>query len=253
INLELLEEYLSNSKSSTPKFMYVTPNFHNPAGILYTEKRKRDLIQAIRKYNFPLIEDDAYGELYFNEEARKRSVPMKAIYENEIPICYLGSFSKILGPGFRLGWMLVPPEVYQKAEMCKQSFDACSPNFTQVLANEFLKSGRLEKYVAGLRTIYKRRKDTMVAAIRNYFPEEVTWVEPQGGFYMWIKIPSQLNLLSILKTCIEKGTVFVVGKAFDPEGVDNSHFRLAYSHTPEDKIEKGIKILGDTLKEAMKR
>lgn len=253
INLELLEGYLNKSKSNLPKFMYVTPNFHNPAGILYTEKRKRDLIQVIRKYNFPLIEDDAYGELYFNEEARKRAVPMKAIYENEIPICYLGSFSKILGPGFRLGWMLVPPEVYQKAEMCKQSFDACSPNFTQVLANEFLKSGRLEKYVAGLRTIYKRRKDTMVAAIRNYFPEEVTWVEPQGGFYMWIKIPSQLNLLSILKTCIEKGTVFVVGKAFDPEGVDNSHFRLAYSHTPEDKIEKGIKILGETLKEAMKR
>jgi DNA-binding transcriptional MocR family regulator len=252
INLESLQRYLDESKSTPPKFLYLTPNFHNPAGILYTEKRKKELTSTLVKNELLLIEDDAYGELYFDEDAHKRIISMKALYGEEISICYLGSFSKILGPGFRLGWMLAPPEIYQKAELIKQSLDACSPNFTQVLANEFLKSGRLKKYVAELRVIYKRRKETMAEAIRKYFPEEIKWMEPQGGFYIWLKIPPRLDLISILKSSIEKGAVFVVGKAFDPDGIDNTHFRLAYSHTAEDKIEKGIRILGDVLKKALK-
>ncbi len=252
INLDLLDNYLNHSKSISPKFLYLTPNFHNPAGTLYTEKRKKELVPILQKHDLLLIEDDAYGELYFNEGAHKRIVPMKALYGDETPICYLGSFSKILGPGFRLGWMLAPPEIYQKAELVKQSLDACSPNFTQILANEFLRSGMLEKYVGKLRVIYKRRKETMAAAIRKYFPEEITWIEPEGGFYIWLKIPPKLDLTSILKAGIAKGAVFVVGKAFDPDGIDNSHFRLSYSHTPEDKIEKGIRILGETIKEALK-
>jgi len=166
--------------------------------------------------------------------------------------CYTSTFSKILGPGFRLGWMLVPPEIYQKAELCKQSMDACSPNFTQVLANEFLRSGKINLYISKMRIIYKRRKDTMVDAIRKYFPDEITWVEPKGGFYIWLKLPPKIDIMSALKASIEKGAVFVIGKTFDPEGKDNSHFRLAYSHTPEDKIEKGIHILGDCLREALK-
>jgi 2-aminoadipate transaminase len=252
IKLDLLDEYLNNSKSIPPKFLYLTPNFHNPAGVLYSENRKKELAAILKKHDLLLVEDDAYGELYFNEDAQKRIVPMKALYGDETSICYLGSFSKILGPGFRLGWMLVPPDIYQKAELCKQSMDACSPNFTQVLANEFLSSGMLEKYVEGLRTIYKRRKETMSNAIRKYFPEEITWTEPQGGFYIWLKIPPQLDLMSVLKAGIEKGAVFVIGRTFDPDGMDNSHFRLSYSHTPEDKIEKGIRILGEVLKEELK-
>jgi DNA-binding transcriptional MocR family regulator len=199
-----------------------------------------------------LVEDDAYGDLYFDEEAHKRVVPMKAQYDNEITICYTGSFSKILGPGFRLGWMLVPQDIYQKAELVKQSIDACSPNFTQVLADEFVRSGQIDKYTQKMRSIYKRRKDTMAAAIRKYFPEEITWSEPRGGFYIWLKLPANLDVMAVLKTSIEKGVVFVIGKTFDPEGKDNSHFRLSYSHTPEDKIENGIQILGGALKNALK-
>jgi DNA-binding transcriptional MocR family regulator len=176
---------------------------------------------------------------------------MKVLFDDAVKICYLGSFSKILGPGFRLGWMLVPEEIYIKAELVKQSLDACSPNFTQVLAHEFVQSGMIEKYIANLRTIYRHRKETMVEAIRKYFPEEITWHEPRGGFYIWLKLPEQLDVVSILKTCIEKGVVFVVGKTFDPEGIDNSHFRLSFSHTPENKIERGVRILGEILKNAV--
>jgi DNA-binding transcriptional MocR family regulator len=252
INLELLKSFLRQSKSKPPKFIYLTPNFHNPAGTLYTEERKKDLVPILQEHDVLLVEDDAYGELYFDDEARKRIIPLKTLYENDLSICYTSTFSKILGPGFRLGWMLVPPEIYQKAELCKQSMDACSPNFTQVLANEFLRSGKMELYIQKMRLIYKRRKDTMAGAIRKYFPEEITWMEPKGGFYIWLKLPPKLDIMAVLKSSIEKGAVFVIGKTFDPEGKDNSHFRLAYSHTPEDKIEKGIQILGDCLKEELR-
>jgi 2-aminoadipate transaminase len=251
IDVQLLESFLEKHKSPPPKFIYLTLNFHNPAGTLYTNKRKKELVQILEKNDLLLIEDDAYGELYFDDEAKERVTPMKVLYDNELTICYTGSFSKILGPGFRLGWMLVPQEIYQKAELCKQSIDACSPNFTQVLANEFLRSGKIYDYTARMRVIYKRRKDIMAEAIRKYFPEEVSWTEPRGGFYIWMKLPEKLNLMDVLKASIEKGAVFVIGKTFDPEGKDNSHFRLAFSHTPEDKIEKGILILGDALKDAM--
>ena len=134
IDIASLKKMLTSLRATPPKFIYLTPNFHNPAGILYTEKRKREVAGLLQEAGLPLIEDDAYGDLYFDEEAKRRTVPFKALYENDLTICYTGSFSKILGPGFRLGWMLVPPEIFKKAELCKQSFDACSPNFTQVLA-----------------------------------------------------------------------------------------------------------------------
>jgi 2-aminoadipate transaminase len=251
ITLALLKEYLAQTKSSLPKCIYLTPNFHNPAGTLYTVERKKALASLLKAYDLCVIEDDSYGELYFDEEAKNDVTPMKTLFENELTICYTGSFSKVLGPGFRLGWMLVPTEIYQKAELCKQSIDACSPNFTQVLANEFLRSGKMTEYIKNLRVIYKRRKETMAAAIKKYFPTEITWNEPRGGFYIWLKVPPQIDILSILKTSIEKGAVFVIGRTFDPEGKDNSHFRLSYSHTPEEKIEKGIQILGECLKKAL--
>jgi DNA-binding transcriptional MocR family regulator len=248
IDIQLLKNFFTRHKLVPPKFIYLTPNFHNPAGTLYTQKRKIELIGLLKENDMLLLEDDAYGDLYFDEEAHKRAVPIKAEYENELTICYTGSFSKILGPGFRLGWMLVPQEIYQKAELVKQSIDACSPNFTQVLADEFLRSGQIDKYIRKMRGIYKRRKEIMAAAIRKYFPKEITWTEPQGGFYFWLKLPSRVDVMTVLKESIEKGAVFVVGKTFDPEGKDNSHFRLSYSHTPEDKIEKGIQIIGEALK-----
>lgn len=253
IDIALLKKYLDGTRTSLPKFVYLTPNFHNPAGTLYTEKRKQEVVSLLKQYDLPLVEDDAYGDLYFDEEARKRVVPFKALYENDLTICYTGSFSKILGPGFRLGWMLVPEEIYRKAELCKQAFDACSPNFTQVLADGFVRSGKIYSYIESLRSIYKRRKDTMAAAIKKYFPAEIEWTEPRGGFYMWLKLPPKVDLLSVLKTSIEKGVVFVVGKTFDPDGIDNSHFRVSFSNTPEDQIEKGIHIIGDVLKEVLKK
>jgi 2-aminoadipate transaminase len=253
IDISLLKEFLNLKKASLPKFIYVTPNFHNPAGTLYTNERKEELVSVIKEFDLPLIEDDAYGDLYFDEEAGQRCVPMKVKHDKDVSICYTGSFSKILGPGFRLGWMLVPDEIYKKAELVKQSIDACSPNFTQVIANEFVQSGQIYSYIDNLRVIYKRRKNMMVEALQKYFPDEITWIEPRGGFYMWLKLPSNIDVVEALKACLESGVVFVVGKTFDPEGVDNSHLRLAFSNTPEDTIDRGIKIMGDVFKSLLKK
>lgn len=247
----LFKKYLEQNKKLLPKFVYLTLNFHNPAGTLYTQERKKEVFALLREYDLPLIEDDAYGDLYFDDNDKERCLPMKTMFDKELTICYTGAFSKILGPGFRLGWMLVPEEIYKKAELCKQSIDACSPNFTQVLANEFVKSGGIYNYINELRKVYKRRKDSMAEAIRKYFPEEIKWTEPKGGFYIWCKLPDKIDVATVLKKTISKGAVFVVGKTFDPEGKDNTHFRLSYSHTAEDKIQRGIQIIGEALKEEL--
>jgi 2-aminoadipate transaminase len=251
ISIAGLIEVLTTGQARPPKFVYLTPSFHNPAGVLYTERRRKDVVRVLQENGQVLVEDDAYGDLYFDDRTRQSAIPMKARYDNDLPICYTSSFSKILGPGFRLGWMLVPPDIYQKAELCKQSMDACSPNFTQVLANEFLRRGMVYPYIDRLRKVYRQRKDLMVGAIREFFPAETEWTEPQGGFYIWCKLPAGVDALSVLKRSMEKGAIFVVGRTFDPEGVDNSHLRLAYSNAPEATIEKGIRIIGEAIREAM--
>jgi 2-aminoadipate transaminase len=253
ISIDGLTEAINPGCAHPPKFVYLTPSFHNPAGILYSEQRRNEVVRVLKASGQILVEDDAYGDLYFDDHARQSVIPIKARYDSELPICYTSAFSKILGPGFRLGWMLVPPDIYRKAELCKQSMDACSPNFTQVLANEFLRRGMIYPYVERLRRVYRKRKDLMVAAIREFFPGETEWTEPQGGFYIWCKLPAGVDALSVLKKSMEKGAIFVIGRTFDPEGVDNSHLRLAYSNAPEATIEKGIRIIGEAIRDAMEK
>ena len=144
--------------------------------------------------------------------------------------------------------MLVPPEVYEKAEKCKQAIDACSSTLSQTLAEEFLTSGRMEKYIANLRNIYRQRRDCMVEELKKNMPAEVSFVEPKGGFYIWIKLPEGVNEKELLKIAIEKGVVFVIGSTFDPLGNENGYIRISFSNNTIEEIKKGIKILGESIK-----
>lgn len=249
MNIEKLKEALSLN----PKLLYVMPTFHNPAGTSYSLERRKQLLAVMDETSVPILEDDAYGDLAFNTEDTALRVPLKTLSEKENQICYSGSFSKIFGPGIRLGWMLLSDDFYRKAELCKQSFDACSPTFTQVLAYRFLASGKLDRYVAWVRVIYKQRADYMVDAIMRYFPEEAKFVRPQGGFYLWVKLPDGMDEQELLKATIADGAVFVVGSTFDPSGTSNGYIRLSFSNTPEEKIERGIRIIGDRMKQMMKK
>ena len=138
INTDELRHFLATSAKEQIKFLYLTPNFHNPAGTLYSAACRHEVAAIAKEFELTIVEDDAYGELYFEPTLREKVTPIKILHERDCTICYTGSFSKILGPGFRLGWLLAPPDVYKYAELCKQSIDACSPNYTQVLADAFL-------------------------------------------------------------------------------------------------------------------
>jgi len=245
ISMEALTQELERKESA--KFLYITPYFHNPAGLLYSTRRKEQLIEALQGKNIPLIEDDAYGDLYFYEEDRPRLKPIKAINPEGINVCYTGSFSKILGPGLRLGWMLVPEKIYQKCELIKQSADACSPSFTQVLADAFIRSGQIYGYIEQVRQEYKRRAEAMVIALREYLPDYVEWNEPRGGFYIWLTLPKGADATQIMKLAVEKGAVFVAGKTFDPAGERNNSLRLSYCNNSPEQIAEGIRIVAEAI------
>ena len=178
---------------------------------------------------------------------------MKAYATNEQQFIYCSSFSKIFGPGLRIGWMIVPNELYDVAEIAKQSMDACTPVFSQILAYEFIRSGRMDKYVVYLRDTYKLRRDAMVAAIRKYCPAEATFVEPKGGFFVWLRLPDGVDTDALFDECSNNGVVFVKGSAFTPDGRDNRHIRISFCNVNEEVIEKGVKILGDAMHSLMKK
>lgn len=248
IEIEALKNILSNLKTR-PKFLYVTPNFHNPAGILYTEERKRQLLEVLSGTGIILLEDDAYSDLYFNDQDKDAVRPMKAMKSKEVDIIYTGSFSKILGPGFRLGYMLSSHEIFEKAEMIKQALDACTSNFMQILAHQFMSKGYLEKYLLFLRSEYQERKNLMQRSLEKYMPAPIHWNEPKGGFYIWIKLPSYMKSSQLFKTSLEKGVVFVTGRTFDPDNSKDDRLRLSFSNMPKNEIEKGVRILSRIISE----
>ena len=250
MDVDKLEEVLDNLEEK-PKFVYLTPNFHNPAGTLYSAKTKHRLIELLDGRGIPIIEDDVYSDLYFNEEDKEDLRTFKEINPKGIDICYTGSFSKIIGPGLRLGWMLVPEAIYQKCELIKQAIDACSPSFTQVIADKFLQSGMAENYIEKVRIEYKKRAEAMATALNELLPEEVTFIAPRGGFYIWLQLPEGVDSTEILQIAIEKGVVFVSGKTFDPHGVKNNFIRLSYCNTSVEKINEGIPIVVSAIKEVL--
>lgn len=248
IDIEALKNILSHLKTK-PKFLYVTPNFHNPAGILYTEERKKQLLEVLAGTDIILLEDDAYSDLYFVDQDKPAVRPMKAMKSKDVDIIYTGSFSKILGPGFRLGYMLSSPEISEKAEMVKQALDACTSNFMQILANEFMSKGYLDDYLLFLRAEYLSRKELMQSSLEKYMPAPIHWNEPKGGFYYWLKLPSYMKSSQLFKSCLDKGVVFVTGRTFDPDNNKDDRLRLSFSNMPKKDIEKGIRILSKIISE----
>ncbi len=233
------------------KMLYINTHFQNPGGITYSPNRKQQLIQFLKSTDLLLLEDDPYNELFFDESDRALTVPIAAMDHGSVPVCYVGSFAKIFGPGMRLGWALAPKEIIEKCELAKQSMDACSSSFTQVLSHEFLAGNRLEGYVGPLRPIYKRRARLMLDALEKNAPKGVTWTNPKGGFFVWVTLPEHMNSSDVFGAAIKEGAAFVIGSAFDPEGKRNNCIRLAFSHTPEEKIGTGMEIVCRAIKQFM--
>lgn len=247
IIIEELQEALE-TMSPKPKMLYLTPYFHNPAGIIYSDARKEAVLDIIKQRDILFLEDDPYCELYFEEKDRGLTRSMKSMLDDSEKICYVGTFAKIIGPGLRLGFILGPKNILEKCELAKQSMDACSPTYSQVLANAFLTEKKLEPYLEMLRPTYKRRAKIMLKALNENMPEGIIWTKPKGGFYIWVTLPEHMDSSDVFTKSVDNGAAFVIGKAFDPEGKRNNSFRLAFSHTAEEKIAEGIEIVADAIK-----
>ena len=251
IDIEALRTEIAKC-TQRPKFLYITPNFHNPAGIIYSEKRRHELLEVLSGTGIILIEDDAYGDLYFEEKDVELTKPLKAYKGYDADIIYTGSFSKILGPGFRLGYMLSSEEIFEKAESIKQTLDACTSNFTQILANEFVKNNYLQPYLYFLRKEYYDRYKILSKSLKKQLPKEVTWIRPKGGFYVWLELPESIKATPLFTECLAKGVVFVTGRTFDPQSEKDNRLRLSFSSMPKHSIEKGVTLLSGVIEKHLK-
>lgn len=244
--LEDLEKQLKSHDNV--KFIYVISDFQNPSGKTWTLERRKGLIELANKYDVMVLEDNPYGELRFEGEIQ----PSLRSLDTENRVIFMGTFSKIFSPGIRVGWFNAAPEVLEKFNMVKQGADLQTSTTTQMILSQFLDDNDLEAHIDKIIEVYGKRKNVMVDAMEKYFPEKVTYTNPEGGLFLWVTLPEGLNARDIAVKAIEKKVAFVPGGAFYPDSPEENHFRLNYSCMPEDKIEEGIKRLGEVLHEVVK-
>ena len=241
--MDELEKILKNTPKA--KMIYVIPNFQNPSGRTWSLERRKKLLELARKYDLPILEDNAYGEVRFEGER----VPSIKSMDTEGRVIYLGSFSKILSPGLRVGWACADEEVILKYELVKNGLDLQSAELAQMQVDEFLNANDLDEHIAKINKVYKERRDLMLKTIDEEFPKEAKYFYPEGGMFIWVELPSHVNTRDLLVKAIDKKVGFVPGGSFYPKGDCESSMRLNFSTMENDKIVEGIKILGKLLKE----
>ena len=252
LRTELLEDTLRLG----PKFMYVLPNFQNPAGVTLSEGRREQLILLADKYGIPVIEDDPYGQLRYEG---KHIAPLVVLDRQNMRrdddfsfgnVIYLSTFSKTLAPGLRLGWIVAPTEVIGKLTQLKQGADLHTSTFTQLMAYEVARGGFLDHHVRQIRKVYRERRDVMLQALAEFFPSEVTWTRPKGGLFLWISLPQGMDSQSLFRSALAENVAFVPGDSFyaikDRES--NRHLRLNFSYCSPAQIREGIRRLSVAVK-----
>jgi len=246
IRVDILEEKLKELKENgvNTKFIYVIPNFQNPAGVTMSLERRKKLLEISHNYGIPIFEDDPYGDIRFEGE----KIPSLLQLDKIGNVIELRTFSKILAPGLRLGWIVADKEVIKKISLAKQAADLCSPSSTQYITDKFIRDGHLVNYLNLVRKEYKIKADTMLSALEKYFPAETSWTKPQGGMFVWAEVPEYIDTDQLFKEALEEKVAYVVGSAFYPYGEDKRHMRLNFSLNTPEKIEEGIKRLGNLLK-----
>ena len=242
---DLLAEELKRLGPRGAKFIYTIPNFQNPAGVTLTPQRRRELLDLAREYDIPVIEDDPYGRLRFEGG---HALPLRALDEDVI---YLGTFSKIFAPGLRLGWVIAPRPILAKFLLAKQAADLCGSAFAQTCAERYFADTRWRKVLQDLTRAYGERRDAMVASLEEHFPAEARWTVPEGGFFVWVEMPSFLDLKSILAEAVERGVTYVPGDAFFPDGRGRNCMRLAFCYVEPEKIREGIARLAEVLEDRL--
>jgi len=242
-----------------PKFMYVLPNFQNPAGVTLSKDRRERLVTLAHQYGVPILEDDPYGELRFEGEHVEPLVVLSARQNGqqsgyfEGDVIYMSTFSKTLAPGLRLGWVVAPVEVIKKLVQAKQGADLHTSTFDQMMAYEVVSDGFLDEHVKEIRETYRQRRDAMLAAMDERFPDGTTWTRPQGGLFLWVRLPEGVDCEDLFKEAVEQKVAFVPGTAFYADGSGHDSLRLTFATCPSDMIDEGIKRLGKAIVRGIKQ
>lgn len=235
--------------SGRARFMYLLPNFQNPTGRTMSEARRAALVAKAAELGVPLVEDNPYGDLWFDQPP-----PAPLTARNPEGCIYLGSFSKVLAPGLRLGYVVAPQAIYPKLLQAKQAADLHSPSFNQRMVAEVLKDGFLDRHVPTIRALYKRQRDAMHAALeRELASLGVTWSRPDGGMFLWARLPEGMNAIDLLPEAVERNVAFVPGAAFYAEAPDTRTLRLSFVTASPAQIDAGVKALADAVRARLAR
>lgn len=246
MRMDILEERLKNN--DRVKFIYVISDFQNPSGKTWTMERRKKLIELANKYDVAILEDNPYGELRFEGEIQ----PSLKSLDTEGRVVFMGTFSKVFSPGVRLGWFCAAPDILDKFNKIKQGADLQSSTISQMELAQYLEDNDLEAHIAEIIKVYGKRKNVMVDAMTKYFPEGVTFTNPEGGLFLWVELPEYMNARDLAVKAIEQKVAYVPGGAFFGNNVRENCFRCNYSCMSEEKIEEGVKRLADVIKAEMK-
>src|SRR5688572_29654828 len=228
-----------------PKFIYTVPSFQNPAGVTMSAPRRRRLVEVAHERELLVLEDNPYGLLRYEGEA---PTPLLKL-DGGVYVMYLGTFSKILSPGIRLGWVVAPPPVLEKINLGKQAADLCTSTLSQLMVQAYFAEGRWRDYVESLTEIYRARRDTMLDALADHFPPQAEWTRPSGGLFIWATLPDFIDTTDLLARALQENVAFVPGEAAFLDGRGTNAMRLNFSGSDEDAIREGIRRIGEVVTE----
>src|SRR6059058_1395448 len=247
MRVDLMEEALDRleREGRRPKFIYTIPTFQNPGGVTMSLPRRKRLVEVARRRELLVLEDNPYGLLRYEGDP----LPTLLSLDGDDFVIYLGTFSKILSPGVRLGWAVAPGPVAQKMNLGKQESDLCSSSLSQLFVAQYFAEGGWQDYVLSLRDVYRRRRDTMLDALAEHFPAQATWTHPQGGLFLWATLPDYIDTTDLLARALQSNVAFVPGRAAYLDGRGGSSMRLNFSGVDEHAIRKGIRRIGEVVRE----
>jgi len=246
MRLDLFEERMKqlSKRASPPELVYALPNFHNPAGVTMPEKNRKRLLDLASDYDFMILEDDPYCELrYVGNHLR----PIKS-FDDEGRVIYMSTFSKVLSPGLRVGWVVADSEILGKMIIAKQSADVCTNVLGQRIAHEYVAQGYIDPQIEKIKKIYSRKMKIMLTGMDEFMPGGVHWVKPEGGMFLWVNLPDAIDSSDLLKSALRKRVAFVTGKAFYPDPKDGKCcMRLNFTHPADGLITEGLRRLGSVV------
>ena len=232
------------AKGEKPKFIYIIPDFQNPSGITMNEQRRLDIIELAKEHDVLIIEDSPYRELRFEGK------DVKTLYalDNTGQVLTLGTFSKIFAPGFRIGWVIGDPKILDKIVMAKQATDLCTPPFAQRIVARYVEKGLLETNIESIKEKYREKRDVMLKAFDEYMPPQVEWTCPEGGLFLFIRLPKHLDTSEIFHDAIKEKVAYVVGNAFYCDGGGKHTMRINFSYSSKEMNVEGVKRLAKVIK-----